>query len=69
MQAYELVFKLMYLAASVFSAILLHKVYLFQTMPEFEAIRVGSAIDFFIYSVPFGVIFTVRLHSLRHLIC
>lgn len=50
----------MYLAASVFSAVLLRKVYQFQTLPDFEQYRVGSIIDFLYYSLPFGIAFTVK---------
>ena len=49
----------MYLGATVFSAVLLHKIYLFQTMPEFDSIREGTPIDFLYYSLPFAVAFTV----------
>lgn len=52
----------MYLAASIFSAVLLHKVYLFQTLPEFESYRVGGLLDLLYYSLPFGVAFTVPGH-------
>lgn len=49
----------MYIGASIFSSVLLHKVYLFQTMPEFDKVRVGKPIDFLYYSLPFGVAFTL----------
>lgn len=58
----------MYLAASVFSAVLLRKVYLFQTMPEFDGVRAGSGWDFLYYSIPFGVLFTVKFELSRLLI-
>jgi len=50
----------MYLGASILSAVLLRKVYLFQTLPEFDGIREGTVIDFLFYSLPFGVAFTVK---------
>lgn len=49
----------MYLAASVFSAVLLHKVYKFQTLPEFDKVREGSLMDMVYYSLPFGIGFTI----------
>ena len=49
----------MYLGASVFSAVLLHKVYLFQTLPAFDNIRQGTIKDMLYYSLPFGIAFTV----------
>jgi len=45
--------------ASIFSAVLLHKVYLFQTLPEFDGVRKGTVNDILYYSIPFGVAFTV----------
>jgi hypothetical protein len=53
----------MYVAASIFSAVLLRKVYLFQTLPEFDNVRQGTPIDMLCYSLPFAVVFTVY-HSL-----
>ena len=49
----------MYLVATVFSAVLLRKVYLFQTLPDFEKVREGSLIDMLYYSLPFGILFTI----------
>lgn len=49
----------MYVAASIFSAVLLRKVYLFQTLSEFDNVRQGTPIDFLYYSLPFAVLFTV----------
>jgi hypothetical protein len=51
----------MYLSATIFAAILFRKVYLFQTLPDFEGVRMGSVFDFLYYSLPFGVLFTVQL--------
>ncbi len=55
----------MYVGASIFSAILLHKVYLFQTLPEFAKVKEGSIYDFLQYSLPFGVAFTVLSLSIQ----
>jgi len=49
----------MYVAASIFSAVLLRKVYLFQTLPEFDNVRQGTPIDMLCYSLPFAVVFTI----------
>lgn len=58
-QKYEWVFKVVYLLITIFSAILFNKMYLFQTLPEFDNVRKGTLKELIIYAVPFCIVFTV----------
>jgi hypothetical protein len=40
--------------------VLLKKVYVFQTSPYFEKIRMGTLSEVLLYGIPFSVLFTVR---------
>jgi hypothetical protein len=51
--------------ASIFSAVLLRKVYLFQILPEFDGVRKGTVSDILYYSIPFGVAFTVIIKYIQ----
>ena len=41
------------------AAIVMNKVYIFQTNPKFDHIRYGHLTDFLLYSIPFAAVFTV----------
>lgn len=49
----------MFLGATIFSAILLHKVYLFQKLAEFDQAREGKLMDIIIYGLPFSFLYTI----------
>jgi len=57
----------MFLGATIFSAILLHKVYLFQKLAEFDQAREGKLMDIIIYGLPFSFLYTVKSDLFRSL--
>lgn len=54
---YEFVWRGIFVFISIASAILLHKVYLYQTSPNLASIRKGSLFELVIYGIPFGALF------------
>jgi hypothetical protein len=60
-QAFEFIWKIIFAGISLVSAILINKIYLYQTLPYFENIRNGSMKELLMYGLPFFVVFTVIL--------
>jgi len=52
--------KTVFVGIVVLSAILVKKLYIFQTHEYFSDIEKGSAWDFLFYSIPFAILYTVK---------
>jgi len=44
----------------------MHKVYLFQTMPEFATLRKGTIFELIYYALPFAAVFTLLDHGVHY---
>lgn len=51
----------------IVGALLFQKVYIFQTNPHFDDIKVGSVTDMLIYGLPFAVVFSLFDLLIHHL--
>ena len=54
---YEILWKGVFLFISVVSAVLINKIYLYQTLPYFDNIRKGYISELVYYGIPFGILF------------
>ena len=61
MQKYEWIWRGAFLIILGLTAMVMNKVYIFQTHHAFDGVRRGVLSDFAKYSVPFSVAFTVTL--------
>jgi hypothetical protein len=59
-QKYEYVWRGFFVLILIVGALLFQKVYIFQTNPHFDDIKVGSVTDMLIYGLPFAVVFSVH---------
>jgi hypothetical protein len=54
---YEILWKIVFLFITVVSAVLINKIYLYQTLPYFENIRKGYISELVYFGIPFGILF------------
>jgi hypothetical protein len=56
---YEVIFQGVFILITIISAILINKIYQYQTYAMFETVRKGTIMDLIMYSLPFAVLFVL----------